>query len=238
MKRALIFLLSISLGACAWAQGSSIPKSEEARALERVEPDELPDSVAYRYPLWHGMSVSVNVFPPMMQLFGKDYANYEAMLTLDLHHRFMPQVVAGMGGGEATNDNGLTYKSNTVPYLKVGMAYNFNYNDTQPDNFYAVFARYAFSSSKGDISGMSYTDGYWDVWTPEDLEGLQFNAHWLEIGGMIKVRIAHHISMGWEGSFKPFVHKGGGRHGDPYFVPGYGVTTSKLGFGFHVFYDL
>lgn len=85
MKKVLTFILSISIAVSAFAQGNSIPKSSK---LAEELPEILPDSVKYRYPLINGVSITANIFDPIMALFAMDHANYEVTGTLDLHHRF------------------------------------------------------------------------------------------------------------------------------------------------------
>lgn len=220
MKRILTWLLSISLAFTAskgWAQTDSIAS----------------------YPLLNGLSVSVNLFPPILNLFGKNYGNLEAMATLDLYHRFLPQVAAGIGYCDHTNDDGIHYKTSSSPFFKLGMVYHWAFKDPKnAHDFYGAFLRYGFSHNEADISGLTYTDGYWPEYGPGSIHGLKSNSHWLELGGMIKVQIVNHISMGWDLSFKPFLHKGKQDCGNPYFVSGYGSTSSKLGFAFHLYYDL
>lgn len=223
------------------AQGNSIPTTsavQEKRSQADPLPEQLPDGVKYRYPLLNGLSLSFNLFPPVVDLFGKDYCNYEAMATLDLHHRFFPQVSAGLGYCNAESDDLVKYKSEMRPFLKAGMLYNFNYNDMRPDDYWGVFLRFGYAHSEAKVSNLYYNDGYWGKQGPISIDDLAFNSLWMEIGGSIKVLVFRHVSLGWDLSFKPFLHKGTNRQGKPYFVPGYGTTGSKIGFAFHLYYDL
>lgn len=241
MKKMLIFVLSISLCLMGYAQEAANPQSEATSIELHIDPyslPELPDSIAYRYPLFNGLSVSVNLFPPAIDIFGQDYRSYEAMVTLDLHHRFMPQIAAGIGNCDETTDSKLCYQTDMSPFFKVGMVYNPKYNELNAENFYGIILRYGYSHHTASIRNIIYNDGYWPTYGPTDLEDLSFNSHWLEIGGMIKVKFTKHLSMGWDAAFKPFLYKGGNKHGNPYFVPGYGSTNGMFGFGFHVYYDI
>ena len=76
MNRLLILLLSISLAVGAMAQGRSIPTTSEVQEVQAsVLPEILPDSVKYRFPLFNGLSVSTNLFDPVMNIFKWDRAN-------------------------------------------------------------------------------------------------------------------------------------------------------------------
>ena len=108
MNRLLILLLSISLAVGAMAQGRSIPTTSEVQEVQAsVLPEILPDSVKYRFPLFNGLSVSTNLFDPVMNLFKWDRANYEATVTADIHHRFFPQFTMGMGVCDEVSDDGV-----------------------------------------------------------------------------------------------------------------------------------
>lgn len=240
MKRTLILLLSISLCyTMGWAQGSSIPKTSEAKSQELALPDVLPDSIQYRYPFFNGLSVAVNIFPPVMQLFGTSHCSYEAQIMADIHHRFMPQASAGVGSCNELSDNGYRYKTAMTPFFKVGLVYNFQFNEYKYGrDYYAAFIRYGYGYSKAEITGLTYTDGFWAEYGPIDIPEQTFHSHWLELGAMIKVQVLKRISMGWDISYKPFLSKGGNKHANPYFVPGYGATSSKVGIGFNLYYDI
>lgn len=225
--------------ASAYAQGSSIPKNQEARSQEIPVEVPLPEGQKYRYPLLNGLMLSVNIFDPVLEAITFDHANYEAMLTLDLHHRFMPMVAVGVGHGDDTNDDGVRYKVGMTPYFKLGCGYNLLYNrGIRPGDWYGVFMRYGCSSSRADITGMTYTDGYWQNYGPAEIKDHQFKCHWLELGGSLRVQVMKHFSMGWDLYWRPMIRKAGNEVGDPYFVPGYGVTNVKLGFNFHAIYHI
>ncbi len=238
---AVVLLCALCAPADLRAQGNSIPTTtavQEQRSASEGMPEVLPEGVKYRYPVLNGLSVSVNLFSPVMSLFGKGYANYEAGVTLDVHHRFFPQASAGVGYCDATSTDEVRYKSALRPFLKVGMMYNFKYNDLQPDDFWGVFARVGFARDQADIWNLYYTDGYWAEQGPLRIDNVSYNSCWLEIGGSIKVKVMRHLSLGWDLSFKPFLYRGDSRQAESYFVSGYGSTASKLGFAFHLYYDV
>ncbi|MDO4497358.1 MAG: DUF6048 family protein [Bacteroidales bacterium] len=245
MKKMLICALFISLCAGLMAQEATTTQQQSqtttTTASDFIDPyqlEELPDSIRYRYPLFNGLSVSTNIFPIALDLFGKDYRTYEAMLTVDLHHRFFPQVAVGMGSCDYTSDDDVRFKSSMAPFFKTGVVYNLKYNALKASDFYGIFLRYGCASSKADISGIHYNDGVWPEYGPTELTDLKYKCHWLEFGGMIKVQVFDHFSMGWDAYFKPMLKKGGNKHGKPYFVPGYGSTNTFIGFGFHLYYDI
>ena len=239
MNRVLILLLSINLAIGAFAQGRSIPTTKKVQEVQAAElPDILPDTVRYRFPLWNGLSVSTNLFDPVMNLFKWDRANYDVTITADLYHRFFPQVSVGVGHCDEVSDDGVKYSCGVSPFFKVGMLYNFKYNEPtrKAEDFYYLLFRYGFSKSTADIENMHYTDGYWDEFGPTSVTGQDYACHWIEIGGGIKVKITGPISLGWELTFRPLLAKGEAKYGKPYFVPGKGA--SRLSFAFNIHYDI
>ena len=170
-------------------------------------------------------------------------------LTLDLHHRFLPQFSAGAGYCDTkskdigyTNSKGrfegMRYHSKMRPFFKAGMLYNFKYNELKADDFYGAVLRFGYAYSEADVTNMSYTDAVWGNVGPLDVTKMQFHSVWMEVGGFIKVQVKRHFSMGWDLTYRPFLHKGKDHYGKPYFVPGYGTTTGPFGLGFHLYYDL
>ncbi|MBQ0056339.1 MAG: hypothetical protein KBT20_01670 [Bacteroidales bacterium] len=207
-------------------------------AVMRAQDGTLPEGQRYRHPLFNGLSVSFNAFPPALTLFGKGYASFEGMATVDLHHRFFPQFSAGVGYCDHESANEVRYQTDPAPFFKAGMAYNFKYNDENGDDFYGAFLRVGYAHSESEVSNLYYTDGYWEPQGPISIDDMKSNSCWLELGGFIKVKVASHLSLGWDASFRPFLHKGSTPSGHPYFVPGYGPTTTSFGFAFHIYYDL
>lgn len=237
MKKTLILLLSINFALTVFAQGNSIPKSNKVQqSQESILDDLLLDGVKYRYPLFNGLSISANLFDPVMEVFRWNHANYVVNITADIHHRFFPQFSTGIGHSSEASDDGIKYTCKAAPFYKIGMLYNFNYNDNKPDNYYYVLLRYGFSKSTASIENMHYTDGYWNDFGPTSVTDQEYACQWAEIGGGIKVKLVGPISLGWEASFRPLISKGDAKHGNPYFIPGKGA--GKFGFEFNLYYNI
>ena len=66
----------------------------------------------------------------------------------------------------------------------------------------------------------------------------EYTTQWVEVGGMVKVQIVKHISLGWDLYFKAKITQSGTQYGTPFFVPGYGPNKSHIGFSFRIFYDI
>ena len=238
-RRLVPVLLLLVAALRAEAQGRSIPRGTETDMAAEADAETvlpLAPGQQYRYPLLNGLTVSVDVLSPLLELFSNGYADYEARATLDLHHRFLPQAVFGVGHCAETADDGYSYRVAATPYGKLGIGYIFRYNDAHARDFYYAVLRYGFSTSRADMEDLTYTDGYWPDYGPVDVLGVRYNCHWLELGGGIQVHIARRVSLGWEVWYKNLLSAGSARdtHGRPYFVPGYGTTAGHLGFQFNV----
>ncbi len=231
------------------AQGRSIPVSSDVEAEKQKEIiEELPEGQKYRYKLFNGLNISIDILDPVLYATALDHASFEAQLMADFHHRFFPMASFGMGLANETSDNGLeygtgakqefTFKSNLAPYGKIGFAYNVDYNSTRPNDYYLAFFRYGIAFNKADITNLYYADDLWGSLGPINISDQKYTTQWLELGGMIKVQIVKHISLGWDLYFKFKITQSGTEYGTPYFVPGYSTNNSHLGFSFRLYYDI
>jgi len=242
------------------AQGRSIPKGSEAKAQEgafRLN-DILPDGQKYRYPLFNGINLSVDLFDPLLYATAFDHASFEVQAMVDLHHRFFPMASFGMGLCDETSNNGLDFstgekqecrfKSGLSPFGKIGIAYNLQYNDLRPDDCYLIIARYAMAYNTADITNLYYAMKYsYDLNDPQetipaygpiDILDQKYFTHWIELGGMMKVHITGRFSLGWDLYWKIKLAQTGTHSGAPYYVPGYGTESSPIGFSFRLYYNL
>ncbi len=231
------------------AQGRSIPVTSEVKAEEQKElPDLLPEGQKYRYRFFNGLNVSIDILDPLLYTFYYDHASFEAQLMADFHHRYFPMAAIGMGIADEDSDNGLEYgtgakqelnfKSDLAPFGKIGFAYNFAYNSPRPYDYYLVFLRYGLAFNKADISNLYYADEMWGSLGPISITDQEYTTHWVELGGMVKVQIVKHISLGWNLYLKVKLSQSGTQYGKPFFVPGYGSNKSHLGFSFRIYYDI
>lgn len=255
MHRSILLSMLIALACCLQtlpllAQGRSIPKGSQAQAETAAEliDDELPEGQTYRYPLFNGLNVSVDIFDPLYDLFLANHASYEAQAMVDLHHRFFPMGSFGMGYAEEKSNNGIefstgkkqefTFKSDMSPFLKLGMAYNLRYNSTKPNDLYMLFARYGIAHNKADLTNIYYASAYWDDTHLPDMLDQSYTTQWIEAGVMLKVQLIKHVSLGWDLYAKIKLSQSGTEYGKPAFVPGYGDCSSIFGFNFRIYYDI
>lgn len=79
------------------------------------------------YPLYNGISVSVDLWGPGSKLFGSDFFSSEVAIDVNLKNRFFPIVELGYGNTDTWSDKGIHYKTG-APYFRIGMDYNALYN--------------------------------------------------------------------------------------------------------------
>ena len=94
-------------------------------AAEKQKSKRLEDGSLYRYPLLDGLIVGVDLFQPVVSLFGQQYANYQVSLEVSFHNRFFPIWETGIGWADNTPDDGnFTYKVSPTLYNRLGVLYN------------------------------------------------------------------------------------------------------------------
>ena len=75
-------------------------------AAQEKKSQRLEDGSRYRYPLLDGLIVGVDLFQPVVSLFGQQYANYQASLEVSFYNRFFPIWETGIGWADNTPDDG------------------------------------------------------------------------------------------------------------------------------------
>lgn len=128
------------------------PKKEKKEAKEEVH-----------YPLYNGISVSVDLWGPGSKLFGSDFFSSEVAVDVNLKNRFFPIVELGYGNTDTWSDKGIHYKTG-APYFRIGMDYNALYNKKH-GHMILVGLRYAATSFKYDVEALGINDPeYGEVW--------------------------------------------------------------------------
>ena len=65
-------------------------------AAEKQKSKRLEDGSLYRYPLLDGLIVGVDLFQPVVSLFGQQYANYQVSLEVSFHNRPTIRLMMGI----------------------------------------------------------------------------------------------------------------------------------------------
>ena len=166
------------------AQNSNRPPASNPPKEQKKEVDEEA------FPLYNGVSVSVDLWGIGSKAFGSDFLSSEVAVDVNLKNRFFPIVELGYGGTDAWSDNGTHYKRN-APYFRIGMNYNALFKK-KFKNYLFVGLRYAMSSFKYDIATLSVDDPIYgggignpnqvdDIWggsLPFNHKGMKWSMQW------------------------------------------------------------
>lgn len=189
-------------------------------------------------PLIYSASVGIDIWDPIMRVFGQKYGLIEFSGELNLHNRYIPVVEIGVGQTNYTPaKNNYTYKVGVTPYFRIGCNYNFIYN-SNPDYMAFAGVRFGFSKFNYSLTDVTLTNDYWGdpgvVAFPKQSCSLTY----MQIMFGIRVRIMGPISMGWAFRYKTRLHESKADFGEPWYIPGYGSRNSSITGSFSIFYTL
>lgn len=199
------------------------------------------DSIAVKQTeqtFFQGFTLSADVLGPILKA-SSDYGVMEGALRLNLKNTYFPIVEAGYAICETTNeDTHISYKTK-APFLRAGLDINM-LKDKWQDNKLYIGARYGISAFSYDISGPAKQDPIWGGSVPIDFQEISTSAHWIELVAGVQVKIWRNFHMGWSVRFKSAINKGQTDYGTPYYIPGYGTTTSGTCWGatYNLSFDL
>ncbi len=190
------------------------------------------------YPLLHSIDVGVNIWDPMMRLFGQHYGLIDFWAELSLHNRYKPIIEFGFGNCNDTPDGmNFTYKSKLAPYFKIGANYNIFYN-SNPDYQFNVGLRYGYSSFSYEITDVTIDEGYWNAPSLISIPSQNASAGYFEITAGVKVKIIGPISLGWNLRYHSILHESQTEYGKPMYIPGYGKRGGSFTGSFSVIYTI
>ncbi len=213
------------------AQGRTV-MVDTVTNTEWVDSTLLPPPPKMIYPLFQDVTVSVNVFDPLMRVFGQHYGGADAAVQLGMHNRYFPTFEFGLGMANNTpSDNNFTYKSPTAPYFKIGADYNFLYNSS-PDYRFFAGVRYGFSAFKFSVTDITLDNDYWQSATQMSIPQVSVTAGWFEVALGLRVKLWGPLSAGWQVKYHTLLHRSHPATGDAWYIPGYGTATSSLAASF------
>lgn len=192
----------------------------EADTLQTDSVRRIPPMV---YPLLHSVTVGVDLWDPIMRVFGQKYGLVGFWGQVNLHNRYLPTFELGLGAcNDAPSGGNFRYHSPVAPYFRIGADYNFLYN-SDPDYLLVAGVRYGFSAFKYNVDDITLDSPYWDETTSFAIPDQSASAGWLEVLIGLRAKIAGGWSAGWQVKFHKILHEGGKRtNGDPMYIPGYG----------------
>ena len=192
----------------------------------------------HKAPLFGGLLLTADIASPVMNLFGQQYGNYEVALEADFFHRFFPVVEIGIGYADNTpDDNNYTYKCAPSLYGRVGMNYNFFYNNGS-ESFFSLGARYGLTYFSYSWDNVRIDEPYWGSEAIVSIPGQKAFAHWAELVVALRVQVYKNFYMGWSGRYRFMIGCGSSAYGEPMFVPGFGPSAGGFGFTYTIGYRL
>lgn len=220
------------------AQGNKI-------LIDTITGRELPDTAevkktaGYICPRWHGFSVGVNLWDPIMKCFGTGYGGGEVWAELSFHNRFKPMAAIGFGSADDTPDDGnYNYKSSTALYAKIGVNYNFFYKSDPRYQAYFGF-HYGISDFSYDVTA-TLRPGYWGENEPFQVPSQSATVGYGEIQAGLRVAVYRNFSVGWAVKYHFIMNESKTEYGKPWYIPGYGTRGGSFtgAFNFSYFFSL
>lgn len=188
-----------------------------------------PTTTKPKQTFFQGFTVSADLFGPLQYLIS-DYGNIEGAIRLNLKNTYFPIAELGLSSCETLDNNtGIKYAT-TAPYGRIGLDINFLKNKLQENRLF-VGLRYCFSKYKYDYSGPMVSDPIWNGEYHLDIKDTNATSHWGEIIMGVQVKIWRNFHMGWSLRVKKELSTSGNKYSKPYYIPGYGITSSGTSWG-------
>ena len=231
---------------------SKLVRSQDANGnvilVDTITGREVPDTTSISEPgtkvpkmlkpLLYSASVGVDIWDPVMRIFGQHYGLIEFSGELNLHNRYIPVVEVGLGNCDYTpDDNNYTYHVPLTPYFRIGANYNFLYN-SNPD--YMVYAglRYGWTHFNYEINNVTLSDSYWGETSTFNLPRQTSNVSYLQVLFGLRVRIFSSFSAGWTFRYQKILHETSALYGEPWYIPGFGSRKASVTGSFSLYYTL
>lgn len=190
------------------------------------------------YPLLESVTVGVNVWDPVMRILGSDYGIGDVWAELSLHNRYKPVVEFGLGACDITPDGqNYTFHSPMAPYFKIGINYNFLYNNNPRYQLYAGI-RYGFTPFKYQVKNVTMSPGYWDDPVEFSIPSQSASAGYFEFLAGLRVDIFKAISLGWSVKYHAVLHESAAPYGKPMYIPGFGKRGTAFTGSFSISYTI
>ena len=191
-----------------------------------------------KYPLLMDATVGVDIWDPLMRVFGQKYGITAFSADVNFHNRYFPCVEVGLGSASnAPSDKNFHYMSPMSVYFKVGANYNFLYNSNPAYKFF-VGLRYGFAPFKWGLASANPAPGYWGDVPPFSIPNQSATAGWIEFCLGLRVQLWKNISAGWMFKYHALIHESKSIHGEPWYIPGYGSRGQAITGAFIISYTI
>lgn len=212
--------------------------------IDTVTGEEWVDSTQFisvpkmKYPLIMAATVGVNIWDPVMRLFGQKHGLIGFSADVNMHNRYFPAFEAGIGTARDTPSGGnYTYRSPLSVYFKIGADYNFLYN-SNPDYQWFAGLRYGFAPFSWSVEDITPGPGYWGDTPQFNIPSQNATAGWFEFHIGLRVKLFGNLSAGWFIKFHTLLHESKNVHGEPWYIPGFGTRGQSITGSFSLSYTL
>lgn len=191
-----------------------------------------------RYPLMESATIGLDLWNPVMRVFGQHYGLIDFSASLSLHNRYKPVFETGLGLANNTPaDNNFTYKSPLSVYFRIGADYNFLYNSTTAYQYFAGL-RYGIANFSYSIEDISIESTYWDETAHPTIPSQRSTVGWAEFAMGLKVNLWGPISAGWTFRYHTILHESKQKYGSPWYIPGFGARGQAISGSISIYYTL
>ena len=165
------------------------------------------------YPRLNSIDIGINIFDAVAILAGQKYGGADIRASLSMWNWLFPTIEIGVAGA-------------------------CNKPKRNPD--YRLFAglRLGATPFSYRITDISTGSSYWQEYQQFSLPTENATALYGEVLLGLRVKIWKQLSLGWSVRFHHLFKSTRGTHSDPWFIPGMGTQSSKVGASFSVTYTL
>lgn len=205
---------------------------------EWIDSTTIRKGIRMTYPKLTAVNVGVDIWDPVMRLFGQKHGLIGFNANVSLFNRFFPTVEIGLGTARnAPADFDYTYRSPLSVYFKLGIDYNFLFNSNSDYQFFAGL-RYGFAPFSWSVDDITLGSPYWKDDATFSIPSQTATAGWAELVLGLRVRLTGNIYAGWHFRYHSLLHESKSRHGQPWYIPGYGTRGQSITGSFTISYTL
>lgn len=172
-----------------------------------------------------GFAFGGDVVGLVMKAAGSTWSQFEVMGRLSLKEKVFPIFEFGVGTSTRTGYTTDNSFHTSAPYFRGG--FDINCNKKRRSNRFMVGFRVGYSSFSYDYSNPDQEDPVWKEPAPVDMKDLSGSAVWGEAVLGFEAKIWSFIRIGWNGRYKFLFTKDHYEYGQPWYIPGYGITGNN-----------
>jgi len=189
---------------------------------------QLPDTLKVRNKfIPTGFRVGVDLVSPIVSRVSDNFTGWEVNADIDIYRFYL---AADYGHWAATEPLKNGYYENDGKYARLGIDINFLKKDPDRNMFFLGF-RIGRSTFK-DSAAFTFEDTYYKT-ISKNLVNENLIGHWAELTTGLRVRMWRFFWMGYTARMKFSPSVTGEGELTSYDIPGYGVASRKLYWGFN-----